>query len=110
MAVSAWRVHDSGLVAVPSRFRRLGGLVRHHRGTGADWPREVVLAVDGAALVVTGPDGEVGRWPRVDVAARRVSAGPPVQFVVEVPGSAQLLAAAAGDDLDVLLAALGPRG
>ena len=106
MAVEAWRVHDTGLVAVPSRFRRLGGLVRHHRGSGAAWPREVTLAVEGDALVVTGGGGEVGRWPLADVRAGRTAAGPPVQFTVEVPGAAHLLAAAAGPDVDALLDAL----
>jgi len=103
MAVRAWRVHDTGLVAAPSRFRRLGGLVRHHRGTGEGWPVQVELSIEGGDLVVTG----VGRWPLGEVTARRVAAGPPVQFVVEVPGSAQLLAAAAGPATDELLAALG---
>ena len=43
--VEAWRVHDTGLVAVPSRFRRLGGLVRHLQGQGDRWPDRVVLEV-----------------------------------------------------------------
>jgi hypothetical protein len=107
MVVSAWRVHDTGLVAVPGRFRRLGGLVRHHRGAGPAWPVEVTLALDGDALVVTGADGEVGRWPRAAITARRVSGGPPVQFVLEVPGGGQLLAAPAGTEVEELLAALG---
>ena len=105
--VSAWRVHDTGLVAVPSRFRRLGGLVRHHRGAGPAWPRDVTLTLGEDGLVVRGPDEEVGRWPRADVRARRVSPGPPVQLVLEVPGGSHLLAAAAGPDVDALLDALG---
>jgi hypothetical protein len=109
--VSAWRVHDTGLVAVPSRFRRLGGLVRHHRGTGAAWPRDVALRMEGDQLVATGGDGELGRWSARDVTARRTSAGPPVQFSLEVPGAAHLLAAAAGPDVEALLAALrGDQG
>ena len=43
MRVDAWRVHDTGLVAVPTRFRRLGGLVRHLQGSGEPWPDQVVL-------------------------------------------------------------------
>jgi hypothetical protein len=105
--VSAWRVHDTGLVAVPSRFRRLGGLVRHHRGSGPAWPRDVTLALEDDALVVRGADGEVGRWPRHLVRARRVAPGPPVHFTLEVPGGAHLLAAAAGPAVDQLIGALG---
>jgi hypothetical protein len=105
--VSAWQVHDTGLVAVPSRFRRLGGLVRHHRGAGPAWPAAVTLTLDDDELVVRGDHGEVGRWPRADVRARRAAAGPPVQLVVEVPGGAHLLAAAAGPDVDALLDGLG---
>ena len=104
--VSAWRVHDTGLVAVPGRFRRLGGLVRHHRSATPAWPADVTLSVDGDELVVTGADGIVGRWPRGEITTRRVSAGPPVQFVLEVPGGSQLLAAPAGPAVDELLAAL----
>jgi hypothetical protein len=104
--VSAWRVHDSGLVAVPSRFRRLGGLVRHHRGAGPAWPRDVTLVVDGDELIARGTDGELGRWARADVRAQRITPGPPVHFTLEVPGGAQLLAAAAGPDVDALLDAL----
>ena len=64
--VEAWRVHDTGLVAVPSRFRRLGGLVRHLQGQGEPWPDQVALEVVDGELRVTGPDG-AGRH----VAARR---------------------------------------
>jgi hypothetical protein len=104
--VASWRVHDTGLVAVPSRFRRLGGLVRHLRGEGDQWPATVTLALDDAELRVTGVDGLVGVWPRSEVRATRQAAGPPVHLVVEVPGGSHLLAAAAGPEVDALLAAL----
>ena len=105
--VEAWRVHDTGLVAVPTRFRRLGGLVRHLQGQGARWPDHIVLELgEGDVLRVTGPDGEVGSWPLAEVAVQRVSDGPPVHFVLDVPGASQLLAAAAGGSTDALLAAL----
>ncbi len=103
MAVTVWRVHDTGLVAVPSRFRRLGGLVRHHRGRGVPWPAQVTLTVDGDELVVTAPGLEVGRWPRAEVEVRPVAAGPPVHLVVTVPGGEHLLAAPAGAALEQLL-------
>ena len=110
MTVRAWRVHDTGLVAVPGRFRRLPGQVRHHRGTGPAWPDQVDLDVaagaDGPELVVRTPTGsDVGRWPLSAVAVRQVAAGPPVQFVVEVDGSAHLLAAPADAETAALLAA-----
>jgi hypothetical protein len=104
--VEAWRVHDTGLVAVPSRFRRLGGLVRHLQGQGAAWPDAVTLWLTAGALQVTGADGLVGVWPVADVNARRVATGPPVSFVLEVPGGAHLLAAAADDTTESLLAQL----
>ena len=104
--VEAWRVHDTGLVAVPSRFRRLGGLVRHLQGHGEAWPRTVVLAVADGELRVTGDGSVVGAWSLADVTATRVSEGPPVSFVLDVPGAAHLLAAAAGAATDSLLAAL----
>jgi len=40
------------------------------------------------------------------VSARRVADGPPTSFVLDVPGTSQLLAAAPGPALDALLAAL----
>jgi hypothetical protein len=106
--VEAWRVHDTGLVAVPTRFRRLGGLVRHLQGQGDPWPDQVVLElVEGDRLRVTGPDGAVGTWPLADVRAHRVSDGPPVHLVIEVPGAAQLLAAPADAATEALLSSLG---
>ncbi|MEQ1786985.1 MAG: hypothetical protein ABL966_08025 [Acidimicrobiales bacterium] len=104
--VEAWRVHDTGLVAVPSRFRRLGGLVRHLQGQGERWPDTVTLALDDGALVVGSPAGPVGSWPLGEVHASRVADGPPVSFVLEVPGGAHLLAAPAGPATEALLAAL----
>lgn len=101
--LDAWRVHDTGLVAAPGRFRRLGGQVRHHRPDGDPWPARVRLVVDGGELRVAG----VGAWPVADVAARLVALGPPASFVLEGAGGAQLLAAAPGPALDALLAALG---
>jgi hypothetical protein len=105
--VEAWRVHDTGLVAVPTRFRRLGGLVRHLQGQGDRWPDRVVLEVVGDALRVSGPDGEVGTWPRGEVHAARQRSGPPVHFVLEVPGAAHLLAAPADASTEALLTSLG---
>jgi hypothetical protein len=100
-------VHDTGLVAVPTRFRRLGGLVRHLQGQGDRWPDHVELELVEDALRVSGPAGEVGTWPREQVRAMRQSSGPPVHFVLEVPGAAHLLAAAAGPATEELLASLG---
>lgn len=105
--VEAWRVHDTGLVAVPSRFRRLGGRVRHLQGHGAAWPARVTLVLADERLVAVGDDGAtLGAWPLAEVRAQRVSAGPPVSFVLEPPGAAHLLSAAAGPEVDALLAAL----
>ena len=101
-------MHDTGLVAVPTRFRRLGGLVRHLQGQGEGWPARVVLEVtDDGGLRVSGPDGEVGTWPHDEVRAARQSEGPPVHFVLEVPGGSHLLAAAADASTDALLTSLG---
>jgi hypothetical protein len=109
VVVRAWLAHDTGLVAVPSRFRRLGGRVRHHQGRGPAWPSEVELDVVDGQLVVRGGGAEVGRWPLADVAISAVAAGPPVQLVVELAGGvAQLLSTTAGADLDALLAAVAP--
>jgi hypothetical protein len=105
-AVEAWRVHDTGLVVAPSRFRRLPGAVRHHHGQGDPWPAAVSLFVDDAELVVTAGTDPVGRWPVGDVAARRVADGPPVSFVLDIPGASHLLAAAPSPILDTLLSAL----
>jgi hypothetical protein len=105
--VEAWRVHDTGLVAVPSRFRRLGGLVRHLQGHGERWPDQVTLELtDDDELRVTSGPTVIGAWPRDDVRATRQSDGPPVQLVLEVPGGSQLLAAAAGASIETLLAEL----
>lgn len=104
--VEAWRVHDTGLVAVPSRFRRLGGRVRHLQGQGEPWPDAVTLAVERGELHVTAAGGPVGAWPLPEVSASRVAAGPPVSFVLEVPGGAHLLAAPADAATEALLRAL----
>jgi hypothetical protein len=108
--VEAWRVHDTGLVAVPSRFRRLGGLVRHHQGQGDAWPDAVTLTVREGALEVTGPGGPVGTWPVERVTVAIAAEGPPLSFVLEVAGAAQLLAAPAAPATRALLAALGLGG
>jgi len=107
MRVDAWRVHDTGLVAVPTRFRRLGGLVRHLQGSGEPWPDQVVLELTDANLRVSGAEAELGTWPRDQVRALRQSDGPPVHFVLEVPGGAHLLAAAADAATEALLTSLG---
>ena len=104
--VEAWRVHDTGLVAVPSRFRRLGGLVRHLQGHGDPWPDRVSLELVDEQLRVIGPEGDVGTWARGDVIVTRQSSGPPVHFVLEVPGAAHLLAAPQGATTEALLTAL----
>jgi hypothetical protein len=105
--VDAWRVHDTGLVAVPSRYRRLGGLVRHLQGHGAPWPDVVRLEVADGELLVAGPDGAaIGRWPVGEVTTSLVTAGPPVSFVLELPDASHLLAAAASDPTWELLATL----
>lgn len=109
-AVQAWRVHDSGLLAVPPRFRRLGGSVRHLKAQGDAWPDTVTLTVDAGWLRVSAPDGApVGAWPLEDVGVRELGAGPPRSFVVEVPGAVQLLAASAAPATDALLVALGAK-
>ena len=105
--VEAWQVHDTGLVAVPTRFRRLGGLVRHLQGQGDRWPDQVVLEVVDDTLRVSSAAGPIGTWPRDQVQAVRQSSGPPVHFVLELPGGAHLLAASAGADTEALLAYLG---
>jgi len=104
--VEAWRVHDTGLVALPSRFRRLHGLVRHLQGHGARWPDTVTLVVVDGRLGVTSAGGPVGSWPVEAVVVSRVSAGPPVSFVLELPDATHLLAAAATPGTESLLAAL----
>lgn len=95
-------MHDTGLVAAPGPFRRLPGGLRHHRGRGEPWPDRVTLEVAEGSLVVAG----VGAWPLDQVRVRRMSPGPPVSFVVEVPGAAHLLAAPADASTQALLAEL----
>jgi hypothetical protein len=57
---------------------------------------------------VTGADGtRVGTWPLAAVEVTPVAQGPPRSFVLEVPGSVQLLAAPAGPGTDAVLTALG---
>jgi hypothetical protein len=105
--VEAWRVHDTGLVAVPTRFRRLGGLVRHLQGRGDAWPDQVVLELVDGVLSVSARDGTpVGAWEVGEVTVQRLGDGPPVQFVLEVPGASHLLAASSAGPTDALLAAL----
>jgi hypothetical protein len=108
MGVRAWQAHDTGLVAVLPRFRRLGGLVRHHQGAGPRWPAEVDLEVDGGRLVVRTVDGvELGRW---SASARQVSPGPPVQLVVDLGDDGQvLLSAPSAPETSALLAALASQ-
>lgn len=103
VTVRAWQVADTGLVAVPGRFRRLPGAVRHHQGQGERWPDQVTLILDRGRLTVAG----TGEWPVDEVSVRRVSAGPPVTFVIEVPAGAHMLAAAGDQATELLLAALG---
>lgn len=100
-------MHDTGIVAMAGPFRRLPGLLRQHQGRGEPWPDRVVLELTEPELVVSDASGvALGRWPRADVALRRTSAGPPVTFVVQLPGASHLLAAAAGAATESLLAAL----
>lgn len=100
--VAAWRVRDTGLAPAPGRHRRLPGRLRHHEGVGEAWPDHVTLRLEGDDLVVD----DVGRWSRTAVTVQHLSAGPPVTFVVDVPGSSHLLAAPADDATAALLAAL----
>lgn len=102
MRIDAWQVHDSGLVAAPGPFRRLPGGVRHHQGRGEAWPTRVTLELSDGELVVPG----VGAWPLAAVTVHTVTTGPPVSFVVQVPGAEHLLAAAADAATTAFLAAL----
>lgn len=106
VTVATWRVQDSGLLAAPNRFRRLGGVVRHHRPEGEAWPAEVELELADGELRATVGGVELGCWPATEVGLRRISDGPPVTFALEIPGAPQLLAAAAGASTAALLAAL----
>jgi hypothetical protein len=100
--VEAWRVHDTGLVAAPGPFRRLPGVVRHHQGQGDPWPDRVSLRLTDDELLVDG----VGSWPRQEVTVEVRSQGPPVTFVVRLPGAAHLLAAPADGATTAFLTAL----
>ena len=80
--------------------------MRHHQGEGEAWPDRVSLEVVDAQLHVTAPSGPVGSWPLGDARAVRLTGGPPVSFVLELPGAAHLLAAASGPSVERLLAAL----
>jgi len=102
--IQAWRVHDTGLVAVPGPFRRLTGAVRHLQGRGTPWPDRVTLVLHDDDLVVDG----VGSWPRSDVPVRPVPAGPPVTFIVQLPDAAPPLAAPADAATTAFLTALAP--
>jgi hypothetical protein len=103
LRIACWTVRDTGLLTAPGPFRRLAGAIRHHRGQGPGWPDAVTLEVDDGELRVEG----VGGWPLAEVAVQVLQAGPPVTFVLRVPGSAHLLATAAGADADAALATIG---
>lgn len=103
LVVAAWPVRDTGLAPAPARHRRLAGGLRHHRGDGPAWPDRVELRLHGDRLEVPG----VGAWPASEVTAAPVHAGPPLSFVLTVPGGSQLLATAATTEAHQLLAELG---
>jgi hypothetical protein len=107
--VTAWRVQDTGLVAVPGSFRRLpGSRVRHLRGEGPTWPVRVVLELEGDELRVTNADdgAPVGTWGRDEVGLGQVVDGPPVQLVLTVDDRPHLLAAPSDAATAALVAAL----
>jgi hypothetical protein len=108
--VEAWRVHDTGLVAAPGPFRRLPGAVRHHQGRGEPWPASVTLEVADDELHAWSGDGPLGVWSLTAISVRTVSTGPPVTFVLQLPGAAHLLAAPADASTAALLAVLTPAG
>jgi hypothetical protein len=103
LRIACWTVRDTGLLTAPGPFRRLAGGVRHHRGRGPGWPDAVTLEVDDGELRVEG----VGRWHLAEVSVQVLQAGPPVTFVLRVPGAAHLLATAAGADAEATLDAIG---
>lgn len=100
--VRAWRVQDTGLAPAPGRFRRLPGRLRHHTAPGAAWPDAVTLRLTSRELVVEG----LGSWPRSDVRSAVLHDGPPLTFVLEVPGGSHLLAAPADAATRALLQGL----
>lgn len=106
MRIEAWRVHDTGLLTAPGRFRRLAGAVRHHRGRGEPWPDRVTLELADDVLTVAG----VGAWPAAEVGVQLVAQGPPVTFVVQLPDASHLLAAAADAATTALLEAMKELG
>jgi hypothetical protein len=67
----------------------------------------VVLEVVEGVLHVSEIAGEVGAWPLEQVTVVRQSSGPPVHFVLEVPGASHLLAAPADAATEALLSSLG---
>ena len=102
--VRAWRPEDSGLLPLPGPFRRTEGAVHAPRGRAARWPVDVQLERTRDELVVRAGSGdEVGRWPWPDVSLDVLVDGPPVTFVVRLPGEAHLVAAAPGTELDTFL-------
>jgi hypothetical protein len=108
--VEAWRVHDTGLVVAPGRFRRLPGAVRHHQGQGPAWPEVVTLVLTDDAVAVVAGGEEIERAAHREVTARTEGVGPPTSFVLTMPSGPQLLAAAPGPALAALLQALPPAG
>ena len=95
--VEAWRVHDTGpgggAVALPPprRSRAPPPGARATRGPTASRWRSSTASCGRPA-----PDGARRRLAgRPTCRVSRVAAGPPVSFVLEVPGSTHLLAAAA---------------
>lgn len=96
-------MRDSGLSVADPQHRRLAGVLRQHQGEGEPWPERVVLSLSEETLTVEG----IGSWPLSDVVTGAVRPGPPLTFVLRTPAGAYLLATAAGEEGDALLAALG---